>query len=479
MAYRDRVGSGSSGPDGIFVVKDGCNKSFYACSWDDPSQIRIYPCPDGQGGFHPARLSTRMCDFSDFIVSEEAVRFYGQHRKLTFISSIKGGSDTDESPPMRLFRIIKQAVRSNKKPEWREYTEGRNSHLVKPSVVALVQGYLPIHNGKNIHPNYAPNIVFMFQKTAREALEQLFYEQNPAYQHPGDSSPVDLTRFFKNPDPTDIQGGYYVKVFQDKGITQPAAAPQMPGAGNSYLGGNYSGPPQTQAMFSRYAIEPGDRVPLDPQVINTYWKAWKDVLRYFDPQEQVRMLASAVPMDLMHYAFDGTGLLSPGAVTSYPAQGTVTGRIQSSVPNGPNVPQTMNFPDTPTAVSVPAPEMPMPQMPMPQMPQPPQMPTQQMPAPQMPQMPQPQQMPPMPAMPAMPQMPQMPAPALPPQGGGPAPQTQVPPPALPAETPVDLDLEPSDTSGQVDPTAVPPQAQDAMATLEQLQTRFGKPENKS
>lgn len=442
MAYKDSVGSDRQ-LDGVFVLMDGSGRHFFSCGWHGPTEIRIYPCPNQQGGAFPARLSSEWCDFSDFVIAKEAVRYFGQHRKLTFITAVPGQADTDESPTARLFRVIDKAVQNNIHPEWREYTEGRNSHFTRPSKCGFLQGYLQTHNGKPVNPKMAPYVVLLLQKSARESFERTYFEKNPAYQHPGDPSAVDLTQYFAHPDPVDPQTGHIVRIMpRDRSQSNFQQYSQGPQQGN-YGGGQQ----QQQQQFSGYAVEIGPVAPLPPHAMGMF-KPWDQVLRTFSIGDQMNLLKSAVPPHIMEYAFQGTGLMPTNASYSYPP---VAGGVPDGTgPAGPGPSYPSPTPETPSRSQAPQQAGPSGQAPV-QSPtygpsagveQPVQQPSQQFPPQTAPQSSQPQQ--------------------------------------GPAQSPVSLDFPPDETGqpanaqGQTNVNPVAPEAEQAKAKLEGLQQHFSQ-----
>lgn len=295
MAYRDKAKDG--GLDGIYVLQAGCESRLWQLKFSGTTVFRPYPCPhpDKQQGFMPGRLSTTRCDFSDFADIAEGVAFNGQHRKLTYISEYPGMQDVDESPSKKFFRVISAAVKNRSHLEWIDYIEGagnnkRDAFIKRPSSYLFLQGYLRLHAGKPVDKH---GVVLMVKQSGRQSFEELMSAPNDKYQHPGDNSQVDLSQFFKNPDPTDLTNGHYL-VFTPR--------------------------PATKEAFAGYEVTIGDKAPLDGDMVRQQWTPFDQLLRYMTVEEQMQLLISAFPKPLIYFAFQDTNLLPQEFIAEYMAE---------------------------------------------------------------------------------------------------------------------------------------------------------------
>ena len=268
MAYRDSVRGGSGrGPDGICVLQPAATKNYWSAGWKGMNIFRPYPCPDGKGGFLPARQSTTPNDFSDFAIAAETVVFTGQHRKLTFISEWKGMSDADESPAMRLYRTIHNAWETGAFPQWKPFVYGRTAFISKPGICLFMQGHLKTHNGKEVNKD---DIVFMLKQSGRWALESMLSTPNPEYKHPGDASAIDMSKYFNCPDPTDLANGGCIFI-------EPKES--------------------TKERNAHYAVGLGMAMPVTADKVLKEWAPWDQLLKYQTPEEQIKLFISC---DLNH-----------------------------------------------------------------------------------------------------------------------------------------------------------------------------------
>ena len=320
MAYRDKAKDGG-GLDGIYVLQPGSESRMWQLKSGGTTVFRPYPCPQPNSQeFFPARLSTTRCDFSDFAEIAEGVAYNGQHRKLTYITEYPGMQDVDESPSKRFFRVISAAVKNRSHLEWIDYIEGPNNikkdaYIKRPSSYLFLQGFLKLHSNKVVDKH---GVILMIKQSGRQSFEELMSEPSSTYKHPGDSSPIDMDSFFKNPDPTDIKNGCYL---------------------------TFTLRPASKASFAGYEVSLGDKCSVAADDVRKNWTPWEQVLRYMPIEEQMALLISAFPKPLIYFAFQDTDWLSKEFLDEYmaeqqAAQVMVGGQAPVTQPQGGQAPVT-------------------------------------------------------------------------------------------------------------------------------------------
>jgi hypothetical protein len=304
MAYADSV---SSGPPGLCILKSTSGMYFYRPGWDHVSIIRPLPAPLEDGsGCQPYRKSMSEFDYSPWIESKHIALYIGSMKKVSFIDEVPGQNRKFYQTPLdKLIQTVKSKVKGFG-VDYDEYGDAKNNlHPVHPSSPsALIQCIVLNYKGKNYFAEGSPltNIVFSLTRSAKTALDELLEEENETFS--GD--PADFINRFKFGNVLDPVNGSVLKIIGQGDASETTASSSGYSIDASSLKKKAN---SGDSEFKKYQVVIGEKAPIKQEVINRLWKPWDKVLWLMQPDQQVELLCTAFPRNIMRAAFSDTDWL--------------------------------------------------------------------------------------------------------------------------------------------------------------------------
>ena len=368
--YQDQTGD--TGPSGYMLLRPEAVASQYqeiSCRQGNPTVVRVLPAlKDGQP--LPYRYGPGPGEFTDWMVALETVTF-GIEGTITFICQIPDDKDPTivrpvreaVPPPWIFFRRIESMAKTDEYSRWRKWFDGargRAAAIQRPQRCGYMHVIVVQHSGKDYHQTPLGKRVLLLRKTARESLEYLCNQEQPAWQgHPEASE-----RFVMN-NWLDPQQGRLLSFRLNPGgaaAAAPAGGPVDFSAGYAQQqrpGYQPAGGQQQQAEVARYQCTLGDVAPIqNPDVVCQWWRPWEQTLQLWPPDKQVELMARVFPPELLIAAFSDTHWLPdsirhgrvvdvPSAFGAQPGGGYPTPGSQASAQ--PGVPPAATGPAPPPA----------------------------------------------------------------------------------------------------------------------------------
>jgi hypothetical protein len=235
--------------------------------------------------------------------------FIGLLRKVSFIDKVAGQNPQIHPTPLSMMLRALKTKPKGFGVDWDAYGTGDNAlqPIHRSKKVSFVQCILLDWNGNNYYAQGAPmsNVVFMLPTSAKKAFEAILEEEAPDFQ--GD--PTDYAKRFKYGGLLDPQNGCAIRIVGNEGnvAARPAAAAGLSINPSAVKSTAYQ--PSGQSTFKAYKVYVDEPCPVPVSFIHKIWKDWDKALWYMQPDEQVELLCTAFPADIMRAVFTGTGLL--------------------------------------------------------------------------------------------------------------------------------------------------------------------------
>ena len=288
------------GLQGMYILKDGAGCQVYRPTWEGKRTIvRLLPVrdPADPSRWCPFRTGPGELEVGDWIRRYTAVTNFGDPGVSFVLADPRDATVNEHAlPPWLLHSSIPKAVKSGQAPSiWAKYTsggEGRGAPIHKPGDIYVAQVILMEHGSKVQTPPRGclpehQTVVLLMSQSAGQALLEKINEKDAAGN-------------LLWPDLIDLDGGLYVQ-FHQAG-TQAAASEGGPKRMTDMGGG---GGPQANRyeveLLQQYHGIPASISYLAEQVAAKA-KAWDDIIRIPSIEEQIRMLAGAVPASALVYA---------------------------------------------------------------------------------------------------------------------------------------------------------------------------------
>ena len=301
MSFRERMSSGGLDTmPGFLLRAPGMPHRTQLPSWDQPTVIRVFPCPKPDGGWAPIRNSDAFDDFGDAVTVEPVIRKFGVMEKFTYITRIPGTNYED--PTTKFCKAMIDTAKNSPHDLPREWCEWVRSTKIKPAQISKVQNNIFfqaavfITNGKpcvnKITGEMEPQYPALFCGPISLALtfSRLGNTKNPEYQ---------------GPSPSQVTGDDEVARVNKDQIY-----------GNMFMLGDWCSPEggrlmrifqadikETERPYYDIAME--DVLPLDAEMqarVRDLWKPWDQVLQYHSADDQIKYLLRAFPPEAVDFA---------------------------------------------------------------------------------------------------------------------------------------------------------------------------------
>ena len=217
MSYADKVSSGSSGLDGVFIKASSYPGNIWKPKWDDQIRLETHIRPVGpltadKKSFIPWRFTTAQSDFTGWLYPEFMFSG-GTTRRVSFLAAIKdeAGNVINSSVfPSPAHVFVREAFKLMNLDRYRAVKEklgtkmpGRGYPLTKINVEVLVQCIVFRVGAKDMTRKPVFPAVMWLGKSARYAFENALNEKDPEYR----GSPDDINKVFKVGNPLDPEVG--------------------------------------------------------------------------------------------------------------------------------------------------------------------------------------------------------------------------------------------------------------------------------
>lgn len=277
--------------------------------------VRVIPAVDRQTKRAlPYRFSPEELHFSPW-TCRLATWVGGLTDTISFVCEIPEGIKKGLNPglllpPDHLRRKVMRASKTEQYKHWIPYLYG--GAKAGPAIgYSQVRGFLhcivAYHGGRDYTADPLKRRVMLLPKSARESLETLCDARDPTW-----SGSQDDVRAFK-------VGDWLGSVAQDGflpgkllTIRSDAAAKSDPSstgmnlsgsAAAGYAGTGSGGGNKRKIPLYECVLGAEQSIPEDwPAAL---YRPWEEALQFFDPGEQVMLLASVLPLDMIRYSFDG------------------------------------------------------------------------------------------------------------------------------------------------------------------------------
>lgn len=347
--YRDQIAGADAGRSmsGSHLSDTALSMGYQILLPGGDCIVRVIP-EYSDGRVYPCRIQPGDCEFTGFIVALQ-VWIGGLSGTTSFICQVPTEDRTGlyrttqvQPPPdmfyERLRRLAKNDPRFHGCLPWFERTQGR-SPILSQSQRRAYMHVIALKAGKKPFPNGAYRQVLLLPKSAREAVENLCNEQTKGYA----GNPEDLSARYVAGDWLDPAKGKLLHLYSTGGDAEPASF----GVPKSFdQNAIHSRPDRGRMDIERYVADISQpSPPLTAEQISQLFLPWEKTLRFYDPEEQVALLARVFPIDVVRFIFSDTPWLpqslrtgraihAPGAALQppMPASTTVESGALSSQP---------------------------------------------------------------------------------------------------------------------------------------------------
>lgn len=314
MSYRS-----SSGRDrqleNCYILKPGSGLKLKRPVWGHPTRFRIFPRPLNESKAAPIRMSSDAYDFTDWIYAARVASFVGVSRRISFIDEIPGDDQGFQQTPMQILVNTMRAKPSGYGVRWEAYPDmkDRQAPIRRSKMFAFVQGSLLMEYIKDQEYNYLAqkrpqiDIVMMLPKSAMHSLEDLMELQVDKYQ--GD--PTDWGSRYVYGNLLDPEKGRAIVIrrFNPAAVETTNGGPSELTMDMTQGFGAVRPAMSSIPTFARYEVVPDMPLKVPAALVHKHWKNWDDVMYKLQPDQQVELLCTAFPPNLMRAAFSATDWL--------------------------------------------------------------------------------------------------------------------------------------------------------------------------
>ena len=260
---------------------------------DHPTIFRPFPNVLPDGTFGQVRLSLADNDAGPWLASVWIARQVGDKQPVTFIVRTRSSDSSRPTPFDMLVQTVtvatKAAVKRGESFPWTYLTiaiPGKGKYLNRAQEMGLIQGATLSSQGKNYRNRPQLRRVICLPKTAMDSLRKLLNIRSDRV----------------------AERKTYAEEFACGEFTHPAAGRVI------VVRIKQATTEQTddsESTFIRYEVVLGDPAPIPEIKIRENWLPWDDVLQFPTDEQQMGIMAGAFRIELLRWAFQGTGLLTP------------------------------------------------------------------------------------------------------------------------------------------------------------------------
>jgi len=301
VGFKDQVsGGGLDSSSGFMIKNPAAPHRTQLPSWENETQLRVFPSPKAEGGWHTMRESDNDDNFGPAVWAEPVARRLGVFEQFTYVTRIPGSQTED--PTTKFCRAIIKTAKDHPHDipsEWYEWTQKKGNAAPKIAHVnrgIFFQAAMFMIDGKlctdRTTGQPAPQFPLLFMGTVSLLM---------SFQHLGNT----LTPGYTGPKPDSVM--LDDPQYQEKMDAIWAAMFKL-GDWSSPLGGRllrvFKAPSDGNFDKPHYAIDVAQNVPITglEDKIRQFWMPWEQLLRFHSAEEQIGYLLRAFPAEAVDFA---------------------------------------------------------------------------------------------------------------------------------------------------------------------------------